>query len=42
MKQTDISKSLDKMIFQVVQDCNEIFFVLERKVDGTIFFPETK
>ena len=42
MKQTDISRNLDKIIFQVVQDRDEIFFVLERKVDELFFSPLNK
>ena len=39
MKQTDIFRNLDKIIFKVVQDCDEIFLVLEQKVDELFFYP---
>ena len=39
MKQTDIFRNVDKIIFHIVQDLDEIFFVLQRKVDDSFFSP---
>ena len=42
MKQTDIFRNLDKIIFHIVQDLDEIFSVLEQKVDELFFSPLNK
>ena len=42
MKQTDIFRNVDKIIFHIVQDLDEIFFAIERIVDELFFSPLNK
>ena len=42
MKQTDIFRNVDKVVFHIVQDLDEISFVLEGKVDELFFSPLNK